>query len=354
MKRRDFLHGGAAAAILPFCSSLADETEAHKAFSFLVVADTHYHGDLEKPTKLDPRSRDITGRLIATLNELPDRTIPPPLGGGTVRAPAFVIHGGDLIESGDKAGNPKYRQLMPLEWAAYQEDFGIDGGGGARLRYPVYEVHGNHDSPQSEGLVIDGIAARNRSRKNLAGLSESGLFCSWNHGGLHFVTGGITVARDDVPADRQRRYAPRDSLRFIADDLAKNAPSGRPAIIIQHIDIARYSRFPVNLEKMPDFEWNPDDVHDFHEAIGKYHVLADFHGHTHGTNVTRWNGPDARPDLADGIRVFNVDNAGHFAGGVQGFFYVEVSPSALIVRELQSKDGWQTSQWTKRWDEAIV
>ncbi len=351
MKRRQFLRGGAAAALIPSARSRAAEDES--PFSFLVVADTHYHGDLENPTRLDPRSRDITGRLMTTLNELPGRAIPDSLGGGTVRAPAFVIHGGDLIESGDKAGNPKYRQLMPTEWAAYEEDFGLDGTG-TQLRYPVYEVHGNHDSPQSEGLVIDGIAKRNRHRKNLVGISGNGLFCSWNHGGLHFVTGGITVARDEVPAARQRRYAPRDSLRFVADDLAKNAPSGRPAILIQHVDIARYSRFPADAEKMPDFEWNPDDVHDFHDAITNYNVLADFHGHTHGTSVTRWNGSEIGPDLADGIRVFNVDNAGHFSGGVQGFFYVEASPTGLVVRELQSKDGWQTSQWTKRWNEPII
>ncbi len=49
---------------------------------------------------------------------------------------------------------------------------------------------------------------------------------------------------------------------------------------------------------------------------------------------------------AQGIRVFNTDNASHFGGDAQAFFYVEVRAGKLLVREYQTKDGWKSGSWT--------
>ena len=47
-----------------------------------------------------------------------------------------------------------------------------------------------------------------------------------------------------------------------------------------------------------------------------------------------------------GIRVFNTDNASHFASDAQAFFYVESCGGKLLVREYQTQDRWRTGFWT--------
>jgi hypothetical protein len=44
--------------------------------------------------------------------------------------------------------------------------------------------------------------------------------------------------------------------------------------------------------------------------------------------------------------VFNTDNASHFSGNAQAFFYVELHTGQLIVREYQTKDRWATGFFT--------
>ena len=56
-----------------------------------------------------------------------------------------------------------YLKMQQTEWASYLTDFGLDGKDG-RLKYPVYEIHGNHDSPQGDGLVVKKITERNKKR----------------------------------------------------------------------------------------------------------------------------------------------------------------------------------------------
>lgn len=75
-----------------------------------------------------------------------------------------------------------------------------------------------------------------------------------------------------------------------------------------------------------------------------YNIAAVLYGHTHARNVFRWDG--SNKSAGQGIPVFNVDNSSHFAGTQQAFFYFELHPGKLIVREYQTKDQWQTGSWT--------
>ena len=86
-------------------------------------------------------------------------------------------------------------------------------GGDARLRWPVREVHGNHDGPRGDTVVTDTIKARNKRRAGLTNVAESGLHYSWDWAGVHFVALGIVVG-DAPEVTRKRRYAPRGSLPF--------------------------------------------------------------------------------------------------------------------------------------------
>lgn len=338
LSRRQFL-GAAAAGALLRRPAVADEAPP---VSFFFVSDTHYLADREAPDRLDARSAAVTSRLIEQLNRLPGTPIPAEAGGGTVAPPAGVIHGGDLIDSGDKNGGP-FPAMQRTEWASFTRDFGLTGRDG-RLRYPVYEVHGNHDGPRGEGLVIEGITERNRTRPGLANRSANGLHYSWDWGPVHCANLGIVVG-GSRETQRPRRYNPLGSFDFLAADLeAKVGTSGRPVILTHHVDVARYTG-PCDPNAPPGSqEWDPCDVRAFHQALRGYNVIAILYGHTHVRNILYWDGASTRG--AGGLSLFNVDNSSHFGDGAQAFFYFQVARDRLTVREYRTKDDWATAEWS--------
>jgi predicted phosphodiesterase len=280
---------------------------------------------------------------VEALNSLPGSTIDESAGGGVVLAPRGVVHAGDLIDSGDKSGT-LHEEMQRTEWNAYLEAFGLSGSDG-RLRYPVYEVHGNHDGPQGRGVVVDGIRERNRTRPGIDSVSENGLHYAWDWGPVRFLNLGIVVGSSGS-SDQKRRYDPLGSLPFLVADLEKHVgDSGRPVVITHHVDVARYSipceeGAPANLQR----EWNPCDVRAFYDAVAPYRIAAILYGHTHARSVRRWDGASA--DAESGLPLFNVDNSSHFAGTHQAFFYFEIDGKSVNVRERATTDGWVTSGWT--------
>ena len=338
VSRRGFL-ASAAAVTLPTVARPADPKPKDEPVAFFVVGDTHFLADKDDPVRLDPRSAAITGRLVDLLNKLPGTDIPESAGGGRVLAPRGVIHAGDCSDTGDKA-NVKMQQT---EWAAFADTYGLTGRDG-RLKVPVYEVHGNHDSPRGDGLAVKKIAERNKARPRVTNVSRNGVHYSWDWGGVHFVNLGIVVGQVADVA-RKRRYAPLDSLDFLVTDLKeKVGTSGRPVVITHHVDVLRYAQpLPVEDKKAQGMEWDPADVKGFFDALKGYNVAAILYGHTHARNVYRWDGTH-RP-AKDGIPTFNVDNSSHFAGKQQAFFYFEVRPDRVLVREYQTADAWETGAW---------
>ncbi len=343
LTRRQFLTtaSGLGATALVHAGA-ADPLAGADRFAFILVGDTHYLADKERPEQLDAVSRSVTSRLIDRLHELPGTRVPETAGGGVVLTPRGLIHAGDVIDSGDKNGT-RFPAMQKTEWRCFVADFGLTGTDG-RLKWPVYEVHGNHDAPGGQGLVIDGIKQRNRKRPGLANVSANGLHYSWDWGRVHFVNLGIVVGPvKDV--ERRRRYAPLDSLPFLIDDLAKHAKDrGRPVVLTHHVDVARYSDAD---PKAPagNSEWDPADVRAYYQTIKAYNVLAVLYGHTHARNVFRWDGTRSLKAEA-GIPVFNTTKVSHFRSEVQGFLYAEVTEKELVVREYATRDAWKTGAWT--------
>ncbi len=338
LDRRRFL--AASAAALPTAALAADANAADDAVAFFLVGDTHFLADKAAPARLDARSAAVTGGLVDALNRLPGTAIPAAAGGGTVLPVRGVIHAGDCTDTGDKAD----ARMQATEWAAFADAYGLTGKDG-RLKVPVYEVHGNHDSPRGDGLAVQKIKERNKSRPRLANVSPNGLHYSWDWGPVHFVNLGIVVgAVADVA--RRRRYAPLDSLSFLVSDLKeKVGASGRPVVVTHHVDVLRYAQpLPVEEKKAAAMEWDPADVGGFHDALKGYNVAAVLYGHTHARNVYRWDGTNKA--AKDGIPTFNVDNSSHYAGKAQAFFYFEVRGDALTAREYQTTDAWATGSWT--------
>lgn len=338
--------GGSAVARARQAALAADpktaKTAVGDAICFYVIGDTHYLADREQPTVLDPRAGEICGKLVDTLNQLPGTEIPESAGGGQVGQPRGVIHAGDVIDTGDKQGGVT-GEMQRTEWAAFVRDYGLTGRDG-RLKMPVYEVWGNHDSPHGKGHALDQIAMRNKTRPDVEHVSANGLHYSWNWGPAHFVNLGLIVGGDRSVA-RRRRYAALDSLDFLVADLKdKVGSSGRPVIITHHVDIARYTGACDLAVDAGSKEWDPCDVRAFHSALKGYNIAAIFYGHTHARNVFRWDGES--PKAQAGIPVFNTDNASHFSGNAQAFFYVELRTGQLTVREFQTKDRWATGFFT--------
>ena len=341
--RREFVAGGLgtlAGLALPRPSSLA--ANGPKRIAFFLVGDTHYLANRESPDTMDAASAAVCGRLVETLNALPGTEIPVDAGGGSVASPHGVIHVGDVIDTGDKNGGAS-EKMQHTEWHAFAEDYGLTGKDG-RLKYPVYEIHGNHDSPHGKGLAIDKISQRNRSRPAVTNVSENGVHYSWDWDNVHFVNLGLIVGTDKR-VTRKRRYAALDSLDFLISDLrSKVGESRRPIIIAHHVDIGRYAG-PCDPTAAADSkEWDSCDVATFYGALRGYNVAAIFYGHTHGRNVFQWDGLSTR--AKSGVHVFNTDNASHFRSDAQAMFYVEVAENQLIVREYQTKDRWQTGSFT--------
>lgn len=349
LSRRQML---AASSALLASRAVQAEQKPTEPIAFFAVSDTHYLAEKTEPSRMNEASATICARLIDTLNQLPGSAIPESLGGGTVVKPLGVIHGGDLIDTGDKTG-PIHEAMQRTEWAAYVADYGLTGKDG-KLKYPVYEVHGNHDSPPGKGIVIDGIIERNKKRPKVDHLSSNGLHCAWNWGHVRFITLGITVGQVSEVTQR-RRYNPMDSLAFLIADLKKHVGESRkPVVITHHIDLARYAvacdpEDPKNLSR----EWHPCDVAAYYEAIKPYNIAAILYGHTHGRVVFKWDGQSTK--ATEGFPVFNIDNSSHFGSSSQSFFYFEITAKEVIVRELITKDRWETHDWSpQQWRHAIA
>lgn len=314
--------------------------------AFFFVSDTHYLADKDAPGKLDAASATANSRLIDILNKLPGSTLADSVGGGTVAAPLGVIHGGDCIDNGDKSG-AAYESMQKTEWAAFTQQYGLSGKDG-QLKYPVYEVYGNHDAPGGSGVVIDGIIERNKKRPGVKNISASGLHYSWDWGDVHFVNLGIVVAADPA-VTRKRRYGAHDSLAFLREDLARNVGnSGRSVILTHHVDVARYTGPCDPAAPYDQKEWDPCDVKAYHQCIKDYNVRALFYGHTHARRAFTWDGSTTTAKA--GLNVFNVDECAHFKSIAHGFFYVEVGPKKLRVCEYATEDNWATAKWTVGWE----
>ncbi len=341
--RREFLGrtalGVAGISLLPHRGLTA--AESSPATSFFLVGDTHYCADAIETSAMSATSADVNARLVEWLNKLPGTELPQEIGGGMMAAPHGIVHAGDLVDNGDKG--PARVDMAETELTAFLADWGLNGGD-AQLKWPVREVHGNHDSPRGDGPVISEIKARNKRRKGLTNISPNGLHYSWDWGGVHFVALGIVVG-DAATIKRTRRYAPLGSLPFLEDDLKHNVgTSGRPVVIVHHVDVARYS-VPVPDDKVVKNEWDYGDVLAFCEVLKKYRVAATVYGHTHVRNIFRWNGTKEMR-AGSGVPSINTDNAGHYNDVKQAFLHLEIDNNELYVREFATTDAWKTGYWT--------
>lgn len=275
--------------------------------TLFLASDTHYG--------LSPTVAEADERTIDAMNRLPGTAFPRGMG-GVVGPPRGVAVLGDLV---DNAAAPD----AAVAWRRFTADFGIDGRG--RLRFPVYELPGNHDGGE-EGIVRQGILERDRLRPGLLAASADGICYSWDWGPVHFVSMGLYAgSAGDAVVNPWGRHSdgtwrlPGHSLEFLEEDLARRVgASGRPVVLLQHYgwDIWGLGW------------WSDQEREALRAAVRGYHVIAAFYGHSHVM---------MRVDL-DGYPAFCVGAAQ--SDPLPGsFMVVRIRPKVMDVAE-RKPDGW--------------
>jgi len=324
--------------------------------AFIVAGDPQYLAEASaSPQKLDPYSEQANSRAIDILNTFSGRAIAAEQGGGRVADEILgLVNTGDLIDSLDKTGG-FYPAMQRFEWDRFKADYGLTGRDG-KIPYPVYEMHGNHDGPQGDTFIVNGIIERNKVRPGVVNRSDNGLHYSWDWGKLHCVSLGIFVGEGEERR-KDYHYAPRASLEFLRQDLEDQVgKSGRPVMLFFHIH-----------PNGPEYDWPPEDLAMFWQAIKPYNVVALFHGHTHASPPSRmmWDGNQFGDRLENGLNVFNPDDIGaakidpqepsKAVGLPHGFLYVELldaegtGQDRLVVRSYATNDNWATHDWHSTW-----
>ena len=227
-------------------------------FSMVILSDLHYDSTDVREVVLDS--------VIQRVNTLDQSDI-----AGDIK---FVAVLGDLTNDASKD-----------EWSRYLQNFGLTGD--ADLKYPVYEIPGNHDG-NIDGVVRTGIRERNRLRANI-NVSENGLHYSWDESGVHFAALGIYPGLDWDPNCEWCHYFhesfrdPEMSLAFLKHDLENNLNKpDQPVILFFHYGWDSFSLL----------WWTEAEQERFYDLINEYNIAAVFHGHDHAIEHYQWKGID--------------------------------------------------------------
>jgi len=359
ISRRRFMRTGAAAlagvgSVLPGVGVARSQIGLGRSgdpAAFFLVADTHYDARVgEKTDELVPEIHAINQRLLELINELPGTAMPDSIGGTEVTKPQIVVHMGDMIDSGDKGGR-MWEDRQHTEWEAYVKDYGLNGDeSSAILDYPIFELFGNHDSTREWTAALVGCKERLQRRRGVLNIEpEHGLHYSWDAAGIHFIALGHIIGHNPDGRAHGRMEA-FNSYEFLVSDLARHVgDSGRPVILMQHIDLWRFSGEECDPESTgrDGSWWHPCDVKAYHRAIQPYNIAGIFHGHLHSRQVGRWDG-SANRETQSGPPVLGSSNSGAH-GRSRGFFYCRVEDNKLVTREIESSHGDET--WARgKWD----
>jgi len=201
---------------------------------------------------------------LEAMNALPGKPYAEALG-GAVEKPAFVFGLGDITEWPSRAALDTYEQLITK-----------------RLKFPSYEIAGNHD---------------------IGGLSPSDTVLDWlrqRHGALRytFEKGGICFvalfSEYDEKLNNPAQPISKAALDYLRQTLAK-VPQGRPVVVATHLCF--------------DAITNRDE---FVNAFGDAHVILVLGGHYHKATVNQYRGvpfvqlPSPAPKSSREITVIRI------------------------------------------------
>ncbi|MGC9471411.1 MAG: metallophosphoesterase [Bacteroidales bacterium] len=297
IRRRGMLYTGVMLVVIMGCS-------CHRTpeCDFLVASDLHYNGSEQRAMILDS--------AIRLMNRA--SSLPFPRAGGRNLDPFGVFVTGDITESGTEE-----------QWNQFVHAFGLKGD--RDLQIPVYETFGNHDG-NVEGIVREGIRARNKKRAGGCRLSDNGLHYSFNRSGVHFVVLGIYPGNE---WDRDCEWChyfhesfreAQMSLEFLRHDLNHHLRKpDQPVILLFHYGWDDFSRL----------WWSEKERDRFYEAVKDRNIIGIFHGHDHIVDHYMWRG-------------MNIWSAGspQSENGPGTFLGVKIRDDGIFVSVCR-KDHWE-------------
>jgi predicted MPP superfamily phosphohydrolase len=177
---------------------------------------------------------------IDAINSLPGTKYPTATG-GAVATPAFVLGCGDITDWPSAAARDTYNELLTR-----------------RLKFPAYDVLGNHD---------EGGDAPNEIMKTWFRARYGGLSYTFDRGGIRFI---VLYSRYDESLKNPAQPVAADALAFLRKELAKLA-KGAPVVVALHL--------------CADAITNRDE---FVDALGDANVLLVLSGHYHKAKVQRF------------------------------------------------------------------
>jgi len=201
---------------------------------------------------------------IEAMNALPGREFPASAG-EVVEEPAFVIGLGDITEWPTRAARNAYNKLITT-----------------KLKFPSYDVAGNHDSGGKEPspAVHDWLKRRHGS-----------ISYTFDQGGIHFVA---LYSRYDESLNSPAQAITTEALAHLRADLAK-LPKDQPVIVATHLC---YEAMTNRAE--------------FVDALGEANVIMVLGGHYHKATVNEYRGirfvqlPSPAPGSPSEVTVIQV------------------------------------------------
>lgn len=291
-------------------STLDKRASVNNDITFFITADPHY-GDNDDN---DDEAISANQTTIDIMNALPGAPYPPAIG-GMVDVPRAVVVVGDLTEN-----------TLSEEWEWFTADYGVNGEG--RLKYPVYEGWGNHDSHDNRMFVMDGIYERNKKRKGLINISSNGYHYSWDWDGVHFIQ--LNIYPGTGTGDPNSWGNPADSLPFLIDDLEKYVGSSNKAVVL-------FMHFSFDSWMLKNWQrWEQDA---FYDAVKDYNVIAMFGGHGHEFLYGNWRGID-----------YYEITASQPVEDNKGFGIIHITNNKLTVSIYSNTDCWYTIYYEKALD----
>ncbi len=227
-----------------------DKQPAPKPLTFFGWSDTHIPADGDG-SKLLP--------AIDAMNRLPGKAYPKNIG-GIVDTPAFVFHCGDITEWPTHQAKKTYEDLITK-----------------RLRYPSYEILGNHDEAGADGVAPAPPIMKEWFKRRYGDLSYT-----FDKGGVHFV---CPFSQYDESLGNPAQDITAEALNFIRKNLHRHyspdlvpekwasVPQGRPIVVATHLCF--------------DAMTNRDA---FVDALADANVIMALGGHYHKAKVTPYRG----------------------------------------------------------------
>ena len=267
LNRRKLITTAATSGATLLCSSIPAAQDLN-ALQFIVVSDTHLGRNDNQSAERNWR------KAIAEINESPGR---------------FVLHLGDVVDSGREAQYPIYRQTREI------------------LNKPIHEIPGNHDPAELfEQYVTDRIDR------------------AVDYGGVRFLL------FNNSRRDSHDGFITDEQLQWIDTQCSDSASSNLKIVICCHV--------PIHTNKAPDRGWyvKPSAGQTaFYELQQRYadRMLACFHGHFHN-GIRGWRNNGRMVESLFPSVCYN-QNRGLQArieeGRATGFFVNELRPGFVLA-----------------------